>query len=85
MTNLDAVIVGLFLMAAAVVIQTVHRRTGRARAGKNRPVADQPILYPVSARSAPDLVEVPPASAAGFLAAAGVIVLLASALNLVPV
>lgn len=84
MTHLDAVMAGLFLIAAAVVIQTVNRRARRAKAAKNSPPADQPILYPLSARSAADLVEVSPAAAAGFLATAGVLFLLVSALNLLP-
>lgn len=85
MTHLDAVVVGLFLMAAAVVIQAVNTRAGRAKAAGNRPRADHPSFHPVSARSAADLVEVSPAAAAGFLATAGAVFLVMSAVNLLPV
>ena len=84
MTHLDAVMVGMFLMLAAVAIQAVNARGGRRQAATNRPPAEPPVLYPISARSAADLVEISPAAVAGLLAVAGAIFLVVSALSLLP-
>jgi hypothetical protein len=84
MTQIDTVMVGLFLLVAAVVIKALNRWGGRAKAGNSRPPIDRPILHPISARTAVDLVEVSPAAAAGVLATAGIAFLLLSTLDLLP-